>query len=125
MISTIDRLTRKKSANAGGPRFVAADCLSRIIPVSSHLCVSTLITLLLVLPISAFCEEDAGKSGVGPTKVSLPDGPGSIEGLGSAFEPQLNSGTASFQVDVKVPSGTAGLQPSVSLAYNSGSGTEQ
>ncbi len=122
MISTIDRLTRKKSANTGGPRFVAADCLSRIIPVSPRLCVSTLITLLLVLPISAFCEEDAGKSGVGPTKVSLPDGPGSIEGLGSAFEPQLNSGTASFRVDVKVPSGTAGLQPSVSLAYNSGSG---
>ena len=80
------------------------------------------ILLLLFLPLLSLAEEDAGKSGVGPTKIALPDGPGSIEGLGSAFEPQLNSGTASYRVDVKVPSGTAGLQPSVSLAYNSGSG---
>lgn len=80
------------------------------------------ILFLLLIPLLSLAEEDAGKSGVGPTKIALPDGPGSIEGLGSAFEPQLNSGTASYRVDVKVPSGTAGLQPSVSLAYNSGSG---
>ena len=90
-----------------------------------RLCVFALkivLLLLLSLPIPTLAEEDAGKSGVGPTKIALPDGPGSIEGLGSAFEPQLNSGTASYRVDVKVPSGTAGLQPTISLAYNSGSG---
>ena len=36
------------------------------------------------------------KKGVGPDKISLPSGPGSIEGLGDAFEPQLNSGTSAY-----------------------------
>ena len=76
--------------------------------------------LLLVATVAR--AEDEGKSGVGATKIALPDGPGSIEGLGSGFEPQLNSGTAAYRVDVKVPVGTAGLAPQIALAYNAGSG---
>ena len=67
-------------------------------------------------------KTDLGKTGVGLSKIALPNGPGSIEGLGGSFEPQLNSGTASYSIDIKVPSGTAGLQPSISLLYNSGIG---
>lgn len=62
------------------------------------------------------------KDGVGLGKISLPSGPGSIEGLGSAFEPQLNSGTAAYSVTVALPPGVGGLQPEVVLAYNGGLG---
>ena len=81
-----------------------------------------LLLALLIPAVALFGAEDKGKSGIGPGKISLPNGPGSIEGLGSAFEPQLNSGTASYSVSIAVPPGVAGLQPDVTLRYNSGSG---
>ncbi|RYY52008.1 MAG: hypothetical protein EOO09_22470, partial [Chitinophagaceae bacterium] len=62
------------------------------------------------------------KSSVGPNKISLPSGPGSIEGLGESFEPQLNTGTSSYGVKIALPPGRGGLEPSVRLAYNSGLG---
>ena len=62
------------------------------------------------------------KSGVKPSVLSLPSGPGSIEGLGKAFQPQLNTGTATYSVLIKVPPGTAGFAPGIDLSYNSGSG---
>lgn len=62
------------------------------------------------------------KTGVGLNKISLPSGPGSIEGLGDSFEPQLNTGTSSYSVKIAAPPGVAGLQPNVVLRYNSGGG---
>ena len=79
-------------------------------------------TLALLLAAGVAWGDDEGKTGVGAEKIALPDGPGSIEGLGSGFEPQLNSGTAAYRVDIKVPAGTAGLAPQIALAYNAGSG---
>jgi RHS repeat-associated protein len=64
----------------------------------------------------------APKDGVGLSKISLPSGPGSIEGLGDSFEPQLNSGTSAYGVRVTVPPGVNGLQPDIALHYNAGSG---
>ncbi len=54
--------------------------------------------------------------------MSLPSGPGSIEGLGESFEPKLNTGTSSYSVPLVVPPGRAGLAPSLALVYNSGNG---
>lgn len=54
--------------------------------------------------------------------ISLPSGPGSLEGLGKSFEPSLNTGGASYSVDIAVPAGTAGHAPSVALNYSSGFG---
>ena len=73
----------------------------------------------LMLP----CPADAGesKSGVSPNVISLPSGPGSIEGLGDSFEPQLNSGAARYQVALEVPPGRGGFTPEIVLQYNSGS----
>lgn len=76
-----------------------------------------LFPLLLLSSLSLAAND---KSGVSPQVVSLPSGPGSIEGLGPAFEPQLNTGTATYSVSLKVPDGIAGVQPSLSLSYNSG-----
>src|SRR4051794_26384720 len=58
----------------------------------------------------------ADKSGVGPNSISLPKGPGSIEGLGESFQPSLNTGTANYGVALKLPPGVAGHAPSLSLA---------
>ena len=64
----------------------------------------------------------ADKSGVGPNSISLPKGPGSIEGLGESFQSTLNTGTAKYSIPLKLPPGTAGHAPELSLAYESGGG---
>ena len=72
--------------------------------------------LMVSPPISAVQD----KSGVAPTVISLPSGPGSIEGLGDSFEPRLNSGTASYRWDVEVPPGRGGFRPELALQYSGG-----
>lgn len=64
----------------------------------------------------------ANKSAVEPQVLSLPKGPGSIEGLGESFEPQLNTGTAAYRVKLAVPPGVNRQQPDLALVYNSGYG---
>lgn len=82
--------------------------------------ISRFISFLLFA--GGFCALAAEKTGVGLDKISLPSGPGSIEGLGDSFEPQLNTGTSSYSVKISAPPGVAGLQPNVVLRYNSGGG---
>ncbi len=62
------------------------------------------------------------KSGVKPSVISLPSGAGSIEGLGESFQPQLNSGGATYGMAIQLPPGRTGLVPSVRLSYNSNLG---
>jgi RHS repeat-associated protein len=62
------------------------------------------------------------KNGVAPQAISLPSGPGSIQGLGESFQPQLNSGSGSTAVKLLLPRGPGGITPELSLAYNSGGG---
>src|SRR5215510_15131033 len=64
----------------------------------------------------------ADKNGVAPQAISLPSGPGSIQGLGESFQPQLNTGSGSTGVKLALPRGPGGITPDLSLAYNSGSG---
>lgn len=70
----------------------------------------------------AWCGQgwSADKSGVSPNTISLPKGPGSIEGLGDSFQPSLNTGTAKYSLGIKLPPGTAGHQPSLSISYDGG-----
>lgn len=56
------------------------------------------------------------------TRISLPKGPGSVEGLGKNFTPSLASGTASYGVDIAVPPAAGGFAPKLSLDYDSGGG---
>lgn len=62
----------------------------------------------------------ADKSGVSPNSISLPKGPGSIEGLGDAFQPSLATGTAKYGLKVLMPAGPAGFSPTLSLSYDGG-----
>lgn len=81
--------------------------------------------LLLAVLACLACQNPAlaiGKSGVEPQVISLPKGPGAIEGLGESFEPQLNTGTATYAIKIKVSPGVNKHQPEVALEYNSGYG---
>jgi RHS repeat-associated protein len=63
---------------------------------------------------------------VNSTRISLPKGPGSMEGLATPdFAPSLASGTASYEVPISVPPGSAGFGPHLSLAYDSGGGATE
>ncbi len=82
-----------------------------------------LFTILFTAP--ALADEPDGKSGVTPNTIKLPDGPGTLEGIGQSFEPDLNSGSAVFNVPMEIPPGRAGHQPTLNLAYNSGWGQSE
>ena len=62
------------------------------------------------------------KSGVKPQVINLPSGPGSVQGLGDAFQPQLNTGTAGYRVPLSLPAGSGGFAPALSLVYDGGQG---
>lgn len=82
-----------------------------------------LVSLSLVVALHSSLRATAqDKSGVSSQAISLPSGPGSIEGLGESFQPQLNTGVATYKVDIKVPPGVAGHNPSLSINYNGGIG---
>lgn len=77
--------------------------------------------LLLYLCLLQFgYSQSVDKSGVTPNTISLPSGPGSIEGLGESFQPTLNTGQASYKVQLVLPKGTAGHTPNLALNYNGG-----
>ncbi|HEY6722421.1 MAG TPA: toxin TcdB middle/N-terminal domain-containing protein, partial [Polyangiaceae bacterium] len=86
-----------------------------MIRLVSWLVVAALMTASLV----------ARASGVDPTKLSLPSGPASIEGLGRNFEPSLSTGTASYGIEIAVPPAAGGFSPKLSLDYDSGGGVSE
>ena len=80
----------------------------------------TLLVFLFSFSISESISQD--KSGVSPQALSLPSGPGSIDGLGESFDPLLSSGASSLSFDLSLPPGIAGLLPKLNLSYHSGFG---
>jgi RHS repeat-associated protein len=80
--------------------------------------IALLVALLLTGPVQA--QSINGKSGVAPQVISLPTGPGSLEGIGEAFEPDLSTGTARYSVNLTPPPGRAGFAPPLTLSYDGG-----
>ena len=79
--------------------------------------------LAIVICISSILSNNGeafDKSGIRPEVITLPEGPGSIEGLGSEFEVQLNTGTGRFHVPLDIPNSK--VQPKINLQYNGGIG---
>ncbi len=77
-------------------------------------------SIFLFFPYLTIGSEN--KNGVSPNAISLPSGPGSIEGLGEAFQPTLNTGTGKHSVPIKAPPGPAGRAPTIALIYEGGDG---
>jgi len=74
----------------------------------------------VAVPAGAAAPPD--KSGVSPNVISLPSGPGSVEGLGPSFQPALNTGSARYAVPFALPKGVGGRAPELALRYDSGLG---
>jgi len=64
----------------------------------------------------------ANKTGVGAQAISVPDGAGTIEGMGESFTAQPSTGIATFSIPVAMPMARGGAQPSLSLVYSSAGG---
>ena len=75
---------------------------------------------LVVCSHAVYGQTIPDKGGAKPTVLSLPGGPGSIEGLGKSFQPQLNAGTAGYSIALNLPPGPSGFSPRLVLAYDSG-----
>ena len=77
------------------------------------------VLALLVIALPARAELDS-------TRLSLPKGPGSIEGLASAdFTPNPASGQASYSIPIVVPPAARSFGPSLSLSYDSAAGVSE
>ena len=62
------------------------------------------------------------QTGVSDDRVSLPEGPGSLEGIGENVDLDPNMGVMRYGVPIELPSGFAGMTPPLRLAYSSGNG---
>ena len=82
-----------------------------------RLVVLTPLLCLLFYPAALHAQD---KSGVKPQVISLPSGPGSLEGLGENFAPNLSTGTSSYPVNFMAAPGRIGFQPQLALNYNGG-----
>ncbi len=77
--------------------------------------------LSLLLAASSFAGGLDG-AGVSADTLSLPKGPGSMEGFGASFQPNLTTGGGAYSVAFEVPKAASSFGPSLSLGYNAGSG---
>ena len=60
-----------------------------------------------------------GQTGVDDDRVSLPAGPGSIEGVGDDVELDPNMGSMTHSIPIRLPAGFPGATPSLTLNYSS------
>jgi RHS repeat-associated protein len=65
------------------------------------------------------------KSGVSPSRLHLPKGPGSLEGIGENVQPNLSMGLLTYAVPIAMPAGYDGMTPSLNLTYSSGAGNSE
>ena len=75
----------------------------------------------LAVSCDSVCMAD-DKIGVSPNTISLPSGPGSIEGLDESFQPMLNTGSTRYSVKITLPPGAGGHTPGLTLNYERGKG---
>jgi RHS repeat-associated protein len=74
---------------------------------------------LLASPVHAGTDFSTG---VSDDRVSLPEGPGSLEGIGDNVSVDANMGLMHHSVPIVVPEGFPGVTPSLALSYSSGGG---
>jgi RHS repeat-associated protein len=74
-------------------------------------------------PMTRSLPTGENKTGVSSQSISVPKGPGTIEGMGESFSAQASTGIASFSVPFALPAARGDAQPSLSLSYSSASGS--
>lgn len=84
-------------------------------------CIELISFLFLAFSVSV-SGQVVDKSGMRPNVLSLPSGPGSVQGLGGSFNPHYATGTYDYKIPLKVPPGRNGFSPSLTLAYDTGYG---
>ncbi|MCP4537249.1 MAG: hypothetical protein GY832_08885, partial [Chloroflexi bacterium] len=82
--------------------------------------VTVFLGLLMLLGIGTRVLADTG---VSDERVVLPDGPGSIGGVGENAEIDPNMGMMRYSIKIETPAGFNKVTPSLSLSYGSGSGS--
>ena len=60
--------------------------------------------------------------GVDPQVLTLPNGGGAVQDMGSTFNADLNTGSGSFGLNIDTPAGANGVRPQLKLSYQTGSG---
>ncbi len=63
------------------------------------------------------------QTGVSDGRISLPEGPGSLEGVGDNARIDASTGSMAYSIPVDLPEGFEGVTPSLALAYNSSNGS--
>ena len=77
---------------------------------------------LLVVAAAPAAYASTATDGVSEERLSLPEGPGSLEGIGENVSLDRNMGQMSYSVPIAVPAGFPGVTPSLALSYSSGAG---
>lgn len=77
---------------------------------------------LVVLIAGLAAASATAQTGVSDDRVSLPDGPGSLDGLGDNASVSSNTGAMSYSVSFTVPAGFPAVTPSLGLSYASSAG---
>ena len=77
---------------------------------------------LLVVAGAPGARAATATDGVSEERLSLPEGPGSLEGIGENVSLDRNMGQMSYSVPIAVPAGFPGMTPSLALSYSSGAG---
>src|SRR6185436_18974799 len=54
--------------------------------------------------------------------ISLPQGGGTLQGIGEKFSPDLHTGTGNFTIPIALPPGRNGFNPQLNLGYSTGNG---
>ncbi|MBI5493516.1 MAG: VCBS repeat-containing protein [Deltaproteobacteria bacterium] len=86
---------------------------------NTHRRVTAPLVWIALSTVPALAQE----SGVSPSRVKLPTGPGSIGGVGEDADVDTNMGIMGYGVSIGVPPGHAPAStPSLRLAYNTGAG---
>ena len=75
-------------------------------------------TVVVVLA-TALATSAAAQTGVSDDRVSLPEGPGSLEGIGDNASIDPNQGAMAYAIAIDLPAGFPGVTPSLSLNYSS------
>ncbi|MCP4501815.1 MAG: hypothetical protein GY822_17785 [Deltaproteobacteria bacterium] len=80
------------------------------------------VLFLSAMVTSLVTSSTHAQTGVSDDRVSLPDGPGSLDGIGNNASVNQNMGMMSHSVNIKTPEGYGGLNPGIGLGYSSAGG---